>query len=297
MLNNNSDMLQPLQAAQAINLYPFADKYPVNTPEDSNVAIVHEDFKVHNLEQYGELRNRFRATFKTPFLQHFIDYVNNHGDEVNSNGDGTPTVFIKMDMDTNRLGGVAVFNMGVPGQAGHGDDRAYLNLEYAPEFKALTSLKSSQLTREDLIEFLEDWLIHWSAFDMQDDQIAFAEVLRGLRNLKAKSTKESNTNDSALRVEKSESEIAELNANIGILPEYFSLNTPMFVGLEDQDLKVRFKTVWVDVGNDRKEPRFKLAVAGLQSAQLKAAEHFQDKLASDIESAEVYIGEIDLDID
>lgn len=271
--------------------YTFADKYPTKSLDGLSVAVIHEDFKLENLEHLSETRNRFRAMFATPFISDFIKYVNTHGSNTIDNTSCAPQVFIDTNVQNQTISATAIFNLGTPEKPLQGDDVALIRLQKSQDFLGLHGSSGQKLTSEQLVEFMEDWEQHITALDEDGNSLPFKMATLGLRNLKAKSTNEVNVAQSTLRAEKSEIEVAELSANVGTIPTQFKFNSTVFDGLMSQDIKVRLKLEWYK-SDDKQHPRFVMSIANMGKAMQTASNLFSDQLHNALPAADVYIGNL-----
>lgn len=118
--------IQKLTQAEAIT----AAAKTLTDQVDTLVALP-KGFKVHDLEQYLQLRRRLRGSMTTPVLADFAAYTA-------ANAETGATVFV----NTDSMQAVAVLNLGGPTAPGHGDNRAVLAPPKTAAFAALLAVAS-----------------------------------------------------------------------------------------------------------------------------------------------------------
>ena len=81
---------------------------PVNDLSRGELVAIHENFKVHDLEQFQAGRNRARGVLKTPSFEDFKSYVLNHSefDSLNPEDEYPATVFV----DHKNVSATAILN-------------------------------------------------------------------------------------------------------------------------------------------------------------------------------------------
>lgn len=148
------DTLELLQQAKSIQ-QANAD----SVASERGVVALPETFKLHDLEPYLEYRRRSRGNFSTPFVASFARYLINHADMNNT------TVFV----DPQKLGAVAVLNLGTTEAPGHADNTATLDLQLTAPYRALLAISRGHVSQRQLAEWVEDWGPHIQCFDEHGD--------------------------------------------------------------------------------------------------------------------------------
>ena len=83
-----------------------------------NLVALPSDYKLHNLEQYLQVRRRARGLMATAILESFTDYTKAHAE-------AGASVFVNPDT----MSATAVLNLGTPNEPGHADNRAKLEVK------------------------------------------------------------------------------------------------------------------------------------------------------------------------
>lgn len=163
-----------------------------------------DNMVIHDIEKYALVPARFRGTFTTNAIDHFVKYASKYYDLDSS----------ALYLDTDAMSALAVFDLGSPDSPLHGDCRAIIKSESTLELQAVQGAVSSWKPQEAAIEWLEDWLPNLST---QSDT-SMMSVIHALRsiNVTAGSGKESVITD--FSASKSALEKIEIKSSSGEIP-------------------------------------------------------------------------------
>lgn len=176
------DTLELLQQAKAI----AQANLDAGNAEHGVLALPSE-FKLHDLEPYLELRRRARGNFSTPFVASFARYLINHADMNNT------TVFV----DPQKLGAVAVLNLGTTEVPGHADNTATLELQLSAPYQALLRAARGPVSQRTLAEWMEDWAPHIKCSD-EAGEIELRKAIGAVRRITIESMRKQESEQQAL---------------------------------------------------------------------------------------------------
>lgn len=105
------------------------------------------DFTLHDVEKYMDLRRRLRGAMTTSALADFASYA------IENKENGARVFVSQSDMSAT-----AVLNIGKPDAPGHADNTATLKAQSTAAYRALVSIANGQgCPQAKVAEFLEDW--------------------------------------------------------------------------------------------------------------------------------------------
>lgn len=233
------------------------------------LVVIPDSMHLQSLEQYGVGRARFRGTLHTHSLSDFANYVLRHAD--NST---LPSGFI----DQDNMACTVLFNLGTPGNPGHGDDTATLRLQATAAYRALLGILQKPLQQQDLAEWLEDWAQHWTA-QCGSEQLSTAQAITGIRKMtiKASSQRDSVVGDmSASRSAMDQIEAASLDR----LPTSFIFTCQPYEGLPSVTVELRLSVI-----TSKETPLLKLRWVGEEAQREAIAHTFKSCLTKEIGGA------------
>lgn len=272
-----------LQAGNVVN-YNFADNYP--TPEVKNAAIVHKDFKIV-AEEEGLLpfRRRFRGQFNTKHIPSYFTYVQERIAEEGAEYDRT---FVDAANPESSLSATTVLNFGTNDKAGHADDLAILTLRKDPVFENLLLVANNgEATATHFAENLEDFFdAPIKAFN-NGEEIKFVQAVAAIRNAKIDVLKSSTLNTSNLEHNASDMEKAAIKAEQGSLPDTLVLTTPLYLGLEAQEVHFKVSVRFIIREGQSTIVQYSLKPIGLLIKYLNAAESFEKVIAGQLKNVSI----------
>ncbi|MGE8501658.1 MAG: DUF2303 family protein [Pseudomonas sp.] len=234
----------------------------------STLAVTPASCQLTNLEPFQLSRDRFRGTLSTHSLKAFGGYVERHiGGEEDKGAAGF--------VDQDAMSATVIFNLGIPDDAGHGDDRATLTLKPTAAYKALDEVVGRSLSQQQLAEFLEDWAPHITA-SSGDQQLDIAPAINAVRRMQIKATTELNSEVGDLSNRRSALEDIEARS-LETLPTTFVFTAKPYDPLSVADITLRLSVITGD-----KAPVLKLRWVGQEAQQEAFAEEFQQVLTDEI---------------
>jgi len=234
------------------------------------LALLHQDFDLHNLEQYMDGRTRLRGTFRTHLSSEFVNYFTQHRNE-------HTRIFINED----KLTAVAIFNLGDDEHPGHCDHTAQLALKQTREFQALLTLDNRPaLSQREMADWIEDWRGCIVVHDKDGEEIEIKRVIAAIRNLEINASRTSEHSDGDFSEQQSTLlERIEAKSRHGLpdgfLFQYFHCHPYQELGVRHIYMRLRIMT-----GGDA--PKLSARIVGLEalleSLQREFVEHLIDLL-------------------
>lgn len=255
--------------------YEFANAYdslPVHG------VILHKDFNIQIQDEALEAeRKRFRGTMNTLDIPSFFEYVTQRSDEEGAESNRT---FVDAADPMRSLVARTILNFGEYTKPGHCDDRAVLELRKDPLFTEFLDSTGGFLKPKDFAEALENFLglNKVVAFNNSED-IGFSKTIQAIRNAKIDKNSTSIQKSGALQCEASDMEKVAIEAQEHTLPDEFTFDTPLYLGLETQTIRFRVVTHFKDKEQGGVEVFYRLTPIGLLAHYLQAAEYFQDVIS------------------
>lgn len=281
-----------LESASVAQDYSFANEYNDLYKLGTSQVVIHQDFKVQDLEKYQDLRNRFRGDFHTNHPESYFTYVEQRKEEHGAEKDRT---FINAENPQQRLFAKTILNFGQYDSAGQADDVAVLNLQKDPLFHDFISRTERELTATDFAEALENFLgsLEVSGVNTEGDVIPFQRTISAIRNAKVDKNQTSHLNTTGLQYEASDLEKAAVSSQEGTLAEHFLVTSPIYLNLPKQDIRFVVKTRFESKeGQNGVKVFYRLQPIGLLGHYINAAEHFKAEVSNVLDN--VSIGEFSL---
>lgn len=146
-----------------------------NVPKtDVPTAVLPNGVNIHNLEQFMERPSRFRGHFATKNLSAYERYLNMH-----PNG--------QCFIDGEDFDALCYFDLGDPGEPGHGEHTARLTLAKTTEMKQVEAMNEELFAQRDLAELIQDWSYTISVEDSDGEHLPLARALASIRNVSIES--------------------------------------------------------------------------------------------------------------
>lgn len=249
---------------------------PVANLARGGLYALNHDYKIEDLEEFQEGRNRSRGTLKTPSFEDFKSYV------LGASESGPAPVFV----NHKNILAVAILNYSQAGFVqGHCDHQAVLQLESTVVWSKLNQLKDNKLNQKRFATLLEDWASVFVATTELGEVINIGEALNAVRNMKvgATATKDSQVNNTS--ESKSTLERVEASATIGKLPSYFEITDTAYVGLDEKTIKLRLL-----VNSSEGEPTFALQIVKEELLCNEIVQEFKEKVIALLPDNPVRIG-------
>lgn len=275
------DALELLQStavkAAGINRVPNTDRPTISVPKG---------IKLEDIEHLQAHRHRFRGKYATNRLSEFCTYVTNRVSELQDFATGEParsntSAFLDIDRGTAK----AIFNLGRPGEAGHGDDVALLDLAQTAAYNGLLKLNGIKLSQKDLAEWLEDWAQIIEPFYGEDEQArTLKQAIAAVRNIRIKADGESTSKVNDFGASKTALESIEASSQ-DQLPAGFLFHCSPYPGFIERQFRLRLSVI------TDQTPKLVVRLVGHEEQVEKIGQEFEeiarDKLP---EAVRVYRG-------
>ena len=257
---------------------------PVNDLSRGQLVAIHENFKVHDLEQFQAGRNRARGVLKTPSFEDFKSYVLANTQSENSVPE--VKVYAPVFVDYKNVSATAILNFKVVGLAqGHCDHKAVLQLEPTVVWEKLNQLKDNKLNQKRFATLLEDWASVFAATSETGETIHIAEAINAVRNMKVGASSTTDSSVSNMQETRSVFDKVEASSTAGKLPSYFEIIDPAYVGLDDKTIRLRLV-----VNSSDGEPSFALQIVKEELLRNEIIQEFKEKVIALLPQNPVRIG-------
>jgi len=223
---------------------------PITVEGGTTVAVLPENIRLHTMEVFQPLRDRFRGAMVTHLIEDFAKDVKAH--ETDEAAPVDPRGFID-----------------------HGDDTAMLTLKPTAAYAALLAIVGKSLAQQALAEWLEDWLPNLEAKAGEAD-LPMLQAINAVRRMviKATSQRDSNVGDFS----SSRSAMDEIEAKSqDTLPSAFIFTTVPFEGLQAAHITLRLSVI-----TGRDEPLLKLRWVGEEAQREEFAREFKAVLEQQV---------------
>ena len=245
---------------------------PVNDLSRGELVAIHENFNVHDLEQFQAGRNRARGVLKTPSFEDFKSYV--LGNTQSENSVPEVKVYAPVFVDHKNVSATAILNFKVVGLAqGHCDHKAVLQLEPTVVWEKLNQLKDTKLNQKRFATLLEDWASVFAATSETGETIHIAEAINAVRNMKVGASSTTDSSVSNMQETRSVFDKVEASSTAGKLPSYFEIIDPAYVGLDDKTIRLRLV-----VNSSDGEPSFALQIVKEELLRNEIIQEFKGKV-------------------
>ena len=194
--------------------------------DGSGVTALHEDFKLHDLENYLPFRRRPRGTMATRFIAPFAEYAIAHA------GEGA-TVFVNPDDMT----ATAVLDLGNVESPGHADSKAKLTPNKTADYAALLQITSGPRSQQDVAEFLEDWADHVECFNA-DTSINVPLAIAAVRKITIESAQRIESEEQSMSATRSAFESIKASSQEP-LPTTIQFTCPPYADLNERTFVLR----------------------------------------------------------
>lgn len=262
--------------------YSFANLYNDNAEVPINSMIVHQDFRLVDLQKFNaDVDRRFSGTFTTNKPESYFNYVT---DRVAESGAQKDRTFINAENPETRLFAETVLNFGETEMPGFCDDKALLVLVKDPLFvKFLEDTRRPQ-EATDFAETLEAFLGTESIWGMKEgEQIKLANAVKAIRNAKIDKQSTSELNTTGLQYTGSDFEKIAIESADKNLADSFGFKTPIYLNLAEQEVTFAVDVRFQSKDNGGQKALYSLRPLGLLNHYLKAAENFQTLVSDKIE--------------
>ncbi len=251
---------------------------PFKQFERGSLIALHQNFNIHDTEEYQAGRNRARGSFKTPS---FVDFKSFVLDNTPNNHDAAP-IFV----DHKNITAVSVLNFDEDNlPQGHCDYTATLELEPTVLWKKLNELKDKKLNQKSFAVLLEDWADVIIAYSANDEQIPSSTAIHAVRNMTIGSNVKSESVVNNTSESRSKLEQVAINATENSLPAYFKVTDPAYIGLNQKVIRLR---LIVNAGDQ--DPVFAIQIVREELLKNEIIQDFKDKVIELLPDNPVRIG-------
>lgn len=252
-----------------------------------DLAAIHENYNVRDLEEFQAGRNRARGVLKTPSFEDFKSFVlaNSPVSDEEENIRTLPTpapVFV----DHKNVSATAILNFINTGFAqGHCDYKALLQLEPTVIWSKLNALKDRKLSQRDFAVFLEDWVSVLEITDAAGNVIGGAQALAAIRNMKIDSSSSSDHSVGNLAESRSRFDQVEARSKEEFTPAYFKIRDSAYFGLDERLIVLR-----LIINTNDEKPVFSVQIVKEELIQDEIIQEFKAKVIELLPENPVRIG-------
>lgn len=263
--------------------YSFAEQYNDNSEIPNNALIVHQDFRLLDLQQFNsDVARRFSGTFTTNNPESYFNYVK---DRVAESGAQKDRTFINAENPESRLFSETVLNFGETELPGFSDDKAILVLVKDPLFMKFLEDTRRPQEATDFAETLEAFLGTENIWGMKEgEHIKLANAVKSIRNAKIDKQSTSELNTTGLQYTGSDFEKIAIESADKNLADSFGFKTPIYLNLAEQEVTFVVDVRFQSKDNGGQKALYSLRPLGLLNHYLKAAENFQTLVSGEIEN-------------
>lgn len=252
-----------------------------------DLAAIHENYNVRDLEEFQAGRNRARGVLKTPSFEDFKSFVlaNSPVSDEEENIRTLPTpapVFV----DHKNVSATAILNFINTGfDQGHCDYKALLQLEPTVIWSKLNALKDRKLSQRDFAVFLEDWVSVLEITDAAGNVIGGAQALAAIRNMKIDSSSSSDHSVGNLAESRSRFDQVEARSKEEFTPAYFKIRDSAYFGLDERLIVLR-----LIINTNDEKPVFSVQIVKEELIQDEIIQEFKAKVIELLPENPVRIG-------
>lgn len=265
---------------------------PVQQLDRGQLVAVHENYKLADLEQYLNGRNRARGVLTTPSFEDFKSYVLQHSESGRTNlpqssdkpyvAPQTALVFV----DHKNVAATAILNFAQEDFAqGHCDHKATLKLEPTVVWEKLNQIKDNKFDQKRFATLLEDFAGVFVAITANGEEISNGEALNAVRNMKVDASAKTDSQVNNTSESRSTFENVEASTTAGKLPAYFEIKDTAYVGLDEKTIKLRLIVNGADGS-----PVFALQIVKEELLRNEIIQEFKNKVIALLPDNEVRIG-------
>ena len=279
-----------LKAATSAQDYTFAqEQYNAgDINQGESTMIIHQDFKHFDLEKFAPTRRRMIGNMTTGDIPSYFDYVQKRQAE----SEEVVRTFVDASDVKHSLTAKTVLNFGDSNAPGQSDDLAFLKMTRDPLLENFMETFSDEtFGAVKFAEAFEDLLgvLPMVAYT-GTTQISVAAAITIIRNTKVDSAQNTTVKATQYTQENSTMESVEISSNAGELPTHIIVQTPMYLGLNEQEIQFKIKAESVPAGEGKTKLQYSLKPIGLLGAYLKAGQNFKELISDQFGAEAVTIG-------
>lgn len=267
----NKEAIQQIQQTQTTETLN-----QLETMKGSNspiIALPH-GFEIEDLERYQENRTRYRGTYKTSLLDHFVKYIEDHSV-------GNEPCFVNAD----NMSAQHFFNLGDYAEPGHGDHTANLKLITTSVYQALLRVDNQTFSQKDLADWLSDWRDMLSPTN--GDGATYGDMqsaINAVRRLTITEKIESDHTADNFSANRSALEEIEASSKGTQLPAGFEFKFIPYEGFAENTAQLR-----LSLNTNHEKPRLTLRIVRLEKLQEEIANQFRNALESGLGEQDITV--------
>ncbi|WP_202842058.1 DUF2303 family protein [Luteimonas saliphila] len=244
---------------------------------DTGMIALPDNFKLHDLEKYRDLRRRFRGHLQTNSLADLVQYT------LRQAADPTAESDVQVFIDADKLAATAFYDLGTTAAPEHGEHTATLSLEATAPYAALLAIDGKRLDQRTLIDWIEDWAEYLSPYGADPgDPKPFSAALAAIREVKITQKRETDNNVGDFKQSRSVLEDVEASSKQG-LPGGFLFRTEPYTGLPSREFRVRLALL----SGDESKPLLSLRIIRLDLEKQEIAKDFKTELFRELDGKAV----------
>ncbi|SFM72215.1 DUF2303 family protein [Marinobacter pelagius] len=271
-LKDNGALHEYTKVVQADQIQKF-----IQEQTDGTAVAIPEGVKVADLENYLENRRRYRGSMKTSLIDEFVEFVTTTVDQYGEFAADHFPCFVSPEV----MKAVAFFNLGEVDAPGHGDHRAYLDLQETESFRELMKINGARLDQRTLAEWLEDWRDHLKTFaEDLETVLPLAAAVSAIRRVTIGTSAEATSEEQTFSSRRSA--MAEVEAkHKDQLPAFLHFTCEPYQGLSERTFLIRLSLITGD------KPQFSARIVRLETAREEMAKELEERLRKGFEDTEV----------
>src|SRR5690554_820390 len=156
---------------------------------NGTAVAIPEGVKIADIEQYLELRRRYRGHMNTAVIDEFIEFVSATVENYDATFEDFPCF-----VNPEAMAATTYFNLGDTDNPGHGDHLAKLKLKRTSTYEEVLKINGNKLEQRELAEWMEDWVDVLSATNEAGENMPMSAAVSAIRRItigsKAEATNE-----------------------------------------------------------------------------------------------------------
>ncbi len=243
----------------------------------SQLIALPKEYSITDLECYQEHRNNLRGSFSTNIIEEFIEYA-----KVYAKTEGS-AVFV----ETERMRGVAIFDIGTEEKPLHLNHSASIELKKTAPYQTLLGANKNVMDQRSLAEWIEDYGDYLTPYGAGGAAIEVKKAIEAIRILKFERTTGSDREVQQFAASQSEYERVATKTKEDLqIPAGFVFKCVPYLDLEERRFDMRLSII--------RNERLILTIKRLEEIQEEITIEFKDKLVEAQKAggitAPVYVG-------
>ena len=234
--------------------------------------ILPDGYRVEDMEQYRENRNRFRGKFQTNSISEFGKYASEQP---------LGACFINSDEMRARM----IFDLGTIDAPKHCKHTAELALRMTHQYSAMHNIDGARLDQKGLAEFIEDYRLYIDCYDGSKEAIEIKNAIAAIRRVTIEAKAESDYQVKQFSASKSAMEQIDASSGGGPMVGFICFRCVPYYGLNEYDFWLR-----VSLLASHDKPQFILRTTSLEAVLEEAVEEFKQRVTDAAAGKSIYIG-------